>query len=84
MEAYLETRANRLLLVKCNDNKMDTLPGCPSVGVPTCSYPTTKKVVSKIILTTQDKHNLVCQKVARLKVSLAHGMIGRERFRYLD
>ena len=36
------------------------------------------------MLTTQDKHNLVCQKVARLKVSLAQGMILRERLRYPD
>ena len=26
------------------------------------------------MLTTQDKHNLCCQKVARLKVSLAQGV----------
>ena len=36
------------------------------------------------MLTTQDKHNLGCQKVARLRVSLAQGMIGRERLMYLD
>ena len=30
------------------------------------------------MLTTQDNHNPGCQRVARLKVSLAQGMIGRE------
>ena len=35
------------------------------------------------MLTTQDKHNPGCQRVARLKVSLAQGFIGSERLRYL-
>ena len=30
-------RAIRLLLVKCYDIKMVKLPGCSTIGVPTCS-----------------------------------------------
>ena len=35
------------------------------------------------MLTTKDKHYLGCQKVARLKVSVAQGLIGSEQLRYL-
>ena len=35
------------------------------------------------MLTTKDKHDLCCQKVARLQVSLAQGVGGSEQLRYL-
>ena len=44
--------ADRLLRLKCYDNKMVELPGCSSVGASSCSWPTTTK---KIVILSSPK-----------------------------